>query len=360
MRNIIIVLVSDQTIPNVLFIKEFIKDEDEVLFISTERMTEREEWIKKSLGIKNKFHTIKVDQYDIADIQKKASEFDFSGYNKKIISITGGTKLMSLEIYNYFKNINNSEIYYVVNEGEYTILHPKREENTFKFRKSVDLNEYFNAYGFDKKESSLSGIEKNYTYQFFKWFTEEKTETDNDILKSLREWIQKGNKKKINISDVKGLDEFLSSSSFPYKNNTLTKKEIRYLTGNWLEEYIYHKIKEKINENILCGVTRKGTQTENEFDVVFLHNNQLNVIECKTYINSKEKKSLPKDTIYKLDSTLKDFGLRAKSYIVTLNKKEEINDADSKRAKDYNIKFITLEDLQEDDFVNKFFLKNAH
>ena len=356
-KNIIIVLVSQQTIQNVLFIKEFVKsNDDHILLISTKGMKEKEEWIKNSLNIQNKYHSIIVDEYDNKDILQKLKEFDIHEYKNKYINITGGTKLMSIETYDFFKSIENCHIYYITRGNEYKKIFPIEEENTYNFKCSVSIKEYFKAYGFESKESGLSEIDKEYTYDFLEKFLE------NDRYHIIQELQRKrgvNNLKKVNISEVNGLGKFLSDIGFPLKNEgIISKKEIEYLTGSWFEEYVYYTLKDANivqDTDILCGVSKKNGQSDNEFDIVILKENQLHIIECKTYICNNDKPSLPVDTIYKLDSIQKELGLFAKPYIITLNKAHEIKEAYKKRAGQYGIKILTIENIIEGNLINNIF-----
>ena len=318
-KNIIIVLVSQQTIQNVLFIKEFVKNNDDhILLISTKGMKEKEEWIKNSLNIQNKYHSIIVDEYDNKDILEKLKEFNIHEYKNKYINITGGTKLMSIETYDFFK-----------------------------------------AYGFESKESGLSEIDKEYTYGFLEKFLE------NDrynIIKELQEKRKNNSVKKkgkLSTAEVDGLDKFLSDIGFPLKNEgIISKKEIEYLTGGWFEEYVYYTLKDANivkDTEILCGVSKKNGQSDNEFDIVILKENQLHIIECKTYICNNDKSSLPLDTIYKLDSIQKELGLFAKPYIITLNKAHEIKESHKRRAGQYGIKILTIENIVKGNLINNIF-----
>ena len=359
-KNIIIVLVSQQTIQNVLFIKEFVKsNDDHILLISTKGMKEKEEWIKNSLNIQNKYHSIIVDEYDNKDILEKLKEFNIHEYKNKYINITGGTKLMSIETYDFFKSIENCHIYYITRGNEYKKIFPIEEENTYNFKCSVSIKEYFKAYGFESKESGLSEIDKEYTYGFLEKFLE----TDKyDIIKKLQDERNNNSVKKkgrLSTVEVEGLNDFLSDIAFPLKNEgIISKKEIEYLTGGWFEEYIYYTLKDASvvqDADILCGVSKKNGRSDNELDIVILKENQLHIIECKTYICNKGKSSLPADAVYKLDSIQKELGLFAKPYIVTLNKAHEIDEPHKRRAGQYGIKILTIENIVEGNLISNIF-----
>ncbi|MGC8764842.1 MAG: hypothetical protein ACP5QT_03050 [Brevinematia bacterium] len=106
MSNILISLISEQPIPNVLFIKERQDEVDNFYFLTTEEM-ERRDILINILNVckieENKIKKIIIPKYEIDEIQKiLQSEFN-NIPNKFIVNITGGTKTMSLEVYSFFK-----------------------------------------------------------------------------------------------------------------------------------------------------------------------------------------------------------------------------------------------------------------
>lgn len=361
-KNIITILISNETIQNVLFIKEFIDDNTEILMLSTKDMEKKRksEHIKETLEHKYKFHTIIVDAFSSYSILQELSKFEFDNYDKKIVNITGGTKLMSIETSNFFKSVDNSEVYYVINGGQFIKIHSQNEQEVPQnFNATINIKEYFKSYGFNTETSRLSGIDKEFTYSFFEWFINDKTTYQHSVINELRENTNNENfkrTKKLNTEKIKGLDSLIAEINFPISNKgIISLKEARYLAGGWFEEYVYYKIIDSgiVNENsILCGVKKINDISNNEFDIVYLKNNKLYAIECKTYIISNNKDSLVNDTIYKLDSIIKELGIHAKPYIATLNEKSSLNQSNIKRAKHYNIDFLTLEDFREDGFLD--------
>ena len=161
---------------------------------------------------------------------------------------------------------------------------------------------------------------------------------------------------KLKVPDFKAFIELCGKIGIT--DFTISKKEIEYLTGGWFEEYVYYTLKDANivqDTDILCGVSKKNGQSDNEFDIVILKENQLHIIECKTYICNNDKPSLPVDTIYKLDSIQKELGLFAKPYIITLNKAHEIKEAHKKRAGQYGIKILTIENIVEGNLIDNIF-----
>lgn len=356
--NLIVNLISDQTIPNVQFIKEFCTDDDdEILFLSTPKMEEKgvQNWILKasSLKQKNTTHTLLINPFDLKNIREKLNGFDYEKYDTILVNLTGGTKIMSLTAFDFFKN-KGAEIYYLTGKkGQFFKIFPDKKNNEFTLQKHILLNEYLTAYGFTIKKTTPSGIPFNYTATFFKWFTQDKTKEQHNIISQLQEYRKKG----CSISKVEGLQKLLNEINFSYTNDKLTKYQVKYLTGDWFEEYIYYNVKEILNlgENLQTGIILLKNDVQNEYDVVFLHNEKLHLIECKTYILSDRKRGLVNETIYKSSSLLRQMGLFAQSYIFTLNKESDLREASFDRANELNIKIIGLENLQTKELIKNIF-----
>lgn len=86
----------------------------------------------------------------------------------------------------------------------------------------------------------------------------------------------------------------------------VTGDAARYLSGAWLEEYVYFAARDAGAEEVALNVvftddSQRKSDIRNELDVWVVHNNQLLVIECKAgRIARQERKD--QDTVYKLDS----------------------------------------------------------
>ena len=117
---------------------------------------------------------------------------------------------------------------------------------------------------------------------------------------------------------------------------------MKYITGGWFEEFIYQKIKDELQvpeENVALNVFIEKDNDKNELDVIFIKDNNLNVIECKSFIGGKEGVKILNNALYKLQAIMKSkFGLNAKSYLCTQSiiKKE----TPLTRAKEFGIEIV--------------------
>lgn len=367
-KHILISLVSDQTIPNVQLFKEFQDCITDMVFITTEDMKTKntQSWIidacksiRQDFLERYRVNDIIVDKHDYAKIIKGLESFfrtqDMADV-KIILNITGGTKIISLAAFEYFKAyFVDTEVYYVGEKGTYYKLYPNQEKKTLS--RNINLIEYLTAYGFSILDrEKASGIPIGTTCNLLDRYNEIMSEY-GETVNSLR---KRRNSKKVDIKDDENIPRMLESIGLiPKENGCLQNSEIKYLTGGWFEEYIYNTIKKELDlndDNILTGITlvkdiplftlnnvenllgegasNKDTNTKNEIDVIFFYGNRLHIIECKTSItyndNGKEKDFFT-EVLYKSDSLSSKFGLRAQTTIITLTDfSETLNNANGK------------------------------
>ena len=267
--------------------------------------------------------------------------------------------MMELAVFDWFKNNDKAEIYYIPGNNkalEYYQLQPTNQKH--KFTQSISLKEYLTGYGFRIQETESSGISKEQTKIIFEKYCDGVFDSHKEDLILLRNFRNRN----ISNENYNKLHNFLIDIDYtPKEEGKLNSLEINYLTGEWFEEYIGSIVKSDLNlsdNEILVGakiysnsetkelnsikslidIEPKQNQVENEIDVMFIYNNSLYVIECKTSIINiikvqKEKKdkngniiletkekiqNILGETIYKSDALKTKFGLFAKSYIFTL------------------------------------------
>ena len=320
----IVSLVSNQTIPNVEFIKEFDGQDVKYLFITTKQMQKELGWIISTTNI-TAYDIIEVNAFDQSDIIDKLNNYDF-GNGEILLNVTGGTKLMSLIINEYFRNLG-ATIYYLTGHSKtYVKLFPNRGKQKFVLTKKLSLDEYLSANGFDIVKSEVAH-EMNVAKKFLDYFTTgDNYEKNKQILRMLQGLR---GKKEFSVEKVDGLSVLLNELDFNAKLDILTKYDARYITGEWFEEYIYYRVKNDLkldDDEIGIGYKLTKSNVQNEIDVLFIYNHQLYIIECKTSFysyklleNGSEKKiNLLGEIIYKSDALRSKFGLFARTYILTL------------------------------------------
>lgn len=294
MKTILVSIISDQTIPNLLIIKELAGKYQQQLFISTKKMEEagKSFWIEKAAGIEpGIIQRIVVDENNWNDIQVKLTNFDWPESTRYIVNLTGGTKVMTLAVYESFSKPGNRIIYAPIGSNACEELYPTKTSNSVSFNTRLTVAEYLAAHGvqFICKQSARKTIKELKT--IFKLFKNKRY-------------------------DINSLNE-----GYPpeWKN---------YFTGEWFEEYLYFRIKDELNlpvGSILMGVElmhfdeTRTSGNDQELDIVFVFNNELYLIEAKVSLGKPPvKKEVIHQVMFKLSAINKNFGLRSHASLVTL------------------------------------------
>jgi hypothetical protein len=325
MSQVLVSLVSKQTIPNVLFIKEMegklSKKIEKYVFITTELMKKK----KKTDSIistthipRSKIRIIKVIEDSIENIENQLENFaknELHDDDRCIVNLTGGTKIMSIGIYTFFKE-RGSIIYYLpIGKNVYKQIFPleKQKDNVLDYR--ISLDDYLTSYGMYPQNRNELLKDKEYTKKFYKTFLQ--NDLDPEIIERLR---KERNQKKVPLDEEIKL--FLEEIHFELENEKfINKKEINYITGGWFEEYGYSLVKEHLSlkdDELGLNVQISHDGTQNEFDIMIVHENILTIIECKTSLDDNGK-NLLNDTLYKLSALNKELGLQVNSYLFTLD-----------------------------------------
>lgn len=302
MKTILVSLISEQTIPNLLLIKEMEGNYEGQVFISTEQMEEegRSCWIENAAGIEvNTIPRIIVNENNWRDIENKLRQYNWPRDVVFCINLTGGTKIMSLVIYEYFAFHGNQIVYIPIGKNVIEEIYPVKQKLLKVITTRLNPLQYLTAYGvrLNKKESTQK------TYVELK-----------QILK---------------LYKSRGYDINLIIEEYPpeWKN---------YFTGGWFEEYLYYRIKSELNlseEYINLGVELmhfnqvQVDKSDQEIDLIFTFENELYLIEAKVSLGiNKLKTEVLHQYIFKLSAINKNFGLRSHPFLVTLADLNSRND----------------------------------
>lgn len=360
MKILVVNLVSSQAAPNLMFIKsmkqQLAGSDVSYLFISTEQMEQSGNSASIMAAMKldpNSCTTVRVRENSITDILDKVDP-EIIGYDELHCNITGGTKIMAIAVFTRLRlYVTNRVKLYYCDIGRNVFIDPMTSDEIHNLSASLTLDEYCSGYGLTLKRGHTSRIDEDYTEQFRHRFREF-DDNDNYILKQLREGKHR-EKGVRDISEICGLQYFLDRYGFPNKTDgSLSKSEVGYLTGGWFEEWVYCVIKHTfgLNDDQIAissvGTTQGGVQ--NEYDVLFVRNNKVHYIECK----SVAEKGLIANTIIKSDSLKKRFGLSVQTYVLIYNTPAKPTDID--RANDNKIKLFSKSDFErmDNEWLNLF------
>ncbi len=332
MAKVLISLVSEQTIPNVRFIKDHTGEVDKYVFITTQEMLEEQKTqaMVDALNIpQNKYTRILVNNFNFEKIEHSLKHGNFNKDDEYLVNITGGTKPMSIVTMSFFSDYPKAKIFYVpIGEQTYRQVYPKTENPVKQFRKKLTLNEYFKAHNL-----KLISQEKKFSRKI------------QHAKRMLNKFIQFN-------GDIDKIAEFKNPQE-------MTNPEDRaYYSGGWFEEYVYWKFKEKFNlddSQIAYSVKLRIGESENEYDAVFVHQGGIYIVECKAYHNTKGVAEKVRNAILKLAALDDYFGINSHSIIITtanlkgINKRENENLLE--RAKTLKVQLFQMEDLVDDKFL---------
>ena len=289
----LISLISDQTLPNVLFIKELQGQVDDYVFISTPAMQQREKAadVVAASGLPSGQcrEVVIPDENDLQAMEDFLQE-QFPDPDSCLVNLTCGNKLMFLACFNHFSKPGNTICYIPIGKNTVAELYPAQGKKAIGYRFSV--REYLQAYGISYEPGKTDDFKER---KFLGRILKEYKTSDYDPEK------------------VAGM-----------RNN----EHKQFFTGTWFEQWAYYLLKDKYklpDTHIECGIEINNfpqpdpNLNDNELDVVFTYNNELYVAEAKVGIGKGKINKLHLDQIlFKLSALNKNFGLRSHAWIVTL------------------------------------------
>jgi hypothetical protein len=322
-----VMILSEQTIPNILIASDCeLSGIDNYIMITTKKMEEKNigAYIEAVLNIQAQ--KVEVSEESIENIFSKLNMLQLSSADKYQVNITGGTKIMSLAVRDFFqqKFHQNSEFYYMPKPEYYLKFSNNGIFEKITPQKQLKVSEYLKAYGIKWQNHKIKTPHFN-------------TKLNKDIfLKGLISrsavnelWKVKNespNKSKFPLASLKDeTKQWLNSlAKFGFQligRDEITKNEIFYLTGGWWEEWCFQKIKDQsqlFDDQIALNVQIKKNEAENECDILFVEGNEIRIIECKAGFPGEsisEKKEYFSNAAYKLHSISTDFGLMARTFL---------------------------------------------
>ena len=334
MTRILVNIISLQTIPNYLFIKDFYQKGDKLLFFTSSTMTNPLDYIIKTIKLTIELNDDDIEIRTLHEENWQTMCQEISSAIKSdiqyLVNTTGGTKYMSMAVSEEFHKHHNVRFFYTPYPKN-IYLHLDKPSTNIQSKLSID--EYLSLYNVQKKNEGTTELVKNeeYTKHFFKLFTDGKIiNLEGSTLDSLRKYRKEGvgNIAKTETEDSKkrpqiiGLGSFLRSIDFICcTENKLSKDEVKYLTGGWFEEYVFSIVKNLLQpDDITMGLLIGDAQ--NDLDVVFTLGNKLYVCECKTGIMNFKPENVSamfSEIVYKLTALKDSLGnLSAFSYVCAL------------------------------------------
>jgi len=340
MKKVIhIINVSAQPIPNVLPVLEDVQkygtESVAVLICASAQMQERASWIEgflrdKGVEVRCSSKPTPVDSVNqmlkyFGDVQSEALG---SGAEKVVVNLTGGTKLLSIATFTAFFNQRDKIAFiYVDTQGKSS---PKclniLSDDSHEFPEGLlRVEDFLTLYG---KHVTNGDLRPRIS------------PADRAFLDDMQKLAQK-------IPNLNGLLTGWSQNEewrLPrecldvFKKNGRVRRNVtgffrpldeqKFLTGGWLEHYVYDILKRRGDvQDVATGIKYATEQgVENEADVMFVRNNQLFTVECKTGSFVAERKTgiktITTGLAYKSKDIISELGSACSGWLISLKELE--------------------------------------
>lgn len=380
MKTLVNIIDTTNPLPAYLFVKEHYAAGDSLLFIAAHG----DEGMVKRLTDMLQADPAKVTAIVMAS-EEENHKYEYicrrilphlKAETHYEVNLAGGTRYLCLAVEKVFEHFPVKYFYLKTRENEivqtnYDYSLYDEDDITTPIRYRMDLAEYLSLHGLkhDVRRRGHAPIRDPQTvHRFFRSFAYDYLDSDDyitinllrryyrdmegplNVYRLIRKGIGRGN------PSLPHLPKTMKHVGFtPRDMQTLTHEEVDYLTGGWFEEYVYYLVDSNLHPDGIATGTHIATsgdnaEHDNELDVLFIKNNRLFVIECKSGISNEH---LFNEIVYK-SCALREalLGMASYSYIFALK-----NDSDNHLKKIANlmdISFCDKECLTGEEIVTTF------
>lgn len=359
-------LLSDQHVPNLISVHHF--KPDHLVLIETTQMKTKQasKHFLKALEVGGCNYETRCDveslkdEDNLTEIRKTLqAAYQKHSNDEWIANLTGGTKPMSIATYDFFKQKGGRMVYTNSSRPAKLLEIDTGQSENSDYKPSIKA--FLAGYGFvslkadDKlKESICRAIKRTHIARLLAQSIENDkvflSFKNNEERKRAREKGTSLSEEQCDCEEIRNI--WLKEGG----TETLDKYDVQFLTGGWLEVFMWDVLSKHQKElgiwDVMLGlqVQRDGRESsDNELDVVFMRNHGLSIIECKSGTQEQDKDG---DVLYKLEAIKKDFGaLHVRSYLATTARNILENNTLKKsvktRADNYNCRILTHDQIRE-------------
>lgn len=374
--KVLLCLLSEQHVPNLLSVHHY-KPDRLVLVESTKmRKQKAADNFQQALKLGN------LDYDDRCDVEPLEAEDNLKGVRAVlrrtfgkypmadwIANVTGGTKPMSIAAFEFFKATDGRVIYTNLARPNVFLNLDSIGEDRCDYKLSI--KEFLAGYGFEsrKTDNKMKEAEERGRQLAPCARVIAKHASSQDILslsdderKTAREkgWDIRPNQLRPTSHEVASAvrDTFSLQGSEDANGlqGRIDKYGAQFLTGGWLEVFMWDLLSHHAHAlgvgDVQLGmeIGRKGDSSGNDFDVAFMYNYGLSMVECKS---GSQGHDLGGDILYKIEAVIRQFrALRVRSYLATtgnhiLDQNGSLKPSVQNRAGIYNCRIFTARDIQE-------------
>jgi hypothetical protein len=379
MPTTLLCLLSEQHVPNLLSVHHF--KPDRLVLVESEAMRKR----NVAAHFLNALKLGGLDYDARSDIEPLPAEDSLESvrgtlrqaYGRQpsahwIANLTGGTKPMSIATYEFFKAVNGRLVYTPLARPAEMLDVGTQHTETCQHR--LNIKEFLAGYGFasrkadDKTQEAEARAGRDWPCA--RVIAEHATSDDllalaDDERKKARDkgWqLQPGQLRSpaAEVTAAVSACFALTANDAGLLSGKLSKYAVEFLTGGWLEVFFWGLIATHAGAldvwDVQLGLevgragASAGAAASNDFDVAFMRNYGLGMIECKSGTQSHDSGG---DVLYKVEAVTRQFrALRVRSYLATtgtnvLDKEGQIRAAIANRAAIYDCRILTTDDIRE-------------
>jgi hypothetical protein len=352
----IINIVSAQTLPNYLFVKQMYEEGDKVIWIvsSNKKVQQAMSSLSNNLSDITNQQEISLTEGSeenvdcITNLLKEEIPLNDNYY----VNLTGGTKLMAIAVYDFFKNnCKNVSFFYIPLPKNIIKNIMTQEERDITYR--ISISEYLSLYNIPisgghkpylsfEKAKDMFGKMSNIIERYPNELAELRELNDRSVFRRHKD--QQYLFSKISTTNIKegiGLDietraERIQNLIEQNKLSTnsaqgyICSNDMTYITGGWFEDLVYYITEiQKQPDDIICGIVN-NSGSGNELDIVYTKNNKLCIIECKT---GWDRDSSFNEIVYKAAAIKKSLsGLNIESSIYSY--RDNLSNNDNKKGEE--------------------------
>lgn len=372
--KVLLCLLSDQHVPNLLSVHHY--KPDQLVLVQSEAMRRKDVAQHFLAALKKGGEHYESRTYvqpltsedDLAQVraalQESVARFPSGEW---IANVTGGMKPMGIATYEFFKAAGGTIVYTNSSQPDRIVNLVTGHSESCDYRLSVD--EFVTGYGFvpQKKPKALQAAkaraaDARWTHTANLLAAQN---TAHDVLNlddTQRESIRQQGGELPAERFAFPSEELRASWLGDAASRTLTKYEGEFLTGGWLEVFFYNLLARHadrlaiwdvaLGQNIDFGDKQDPSAVPNDFDVSFMHNQGMVMVECKSGTQLHAPGS-GVDVLYKIAAVTAQLrALRVRSFLVTtgenvLDETGKVRGSIQSRANLYNCRILTRERIAE-------------
>jgi hypothetical protein len=327
--RVLICLLSEQHVPNLLSVHHF--RPDRLVLVETEDMARRhasdyllDALRRGGLDYTEKCERVPLGHEDSLSETRRALQSAFGRHpsDNWIVNVTGGTKPMSIAAYQFFSVLNATPVY--ISSREPNLIHWLDDSSTATCSHRPSIAEFLAGYGFESQKPPAKVAESESRARG--WWDLARVLAAHALADDLIVFGEgedapserkRARDRGMNLEErhlhpawmaIEPVRHALEQHfGVPAK---LDKYQARFLTGEWLEVFLWGTL-DRYQEplglwDVRLGLepARFGDTSGNEFDVSFMRNYGLWMIECKT---GGQEHDVGGEIFYKVEAVVRQF-----------------------------------------------------